>query len=290
MISNYESELGYPPFNFMSIDKPEITHKYNFIPLTEGGIKNKIYYKQLIILRDQFILFYEYYKDRIQRFTEYYYKLKEDLYKQDKSSQNIKSSVIQNLYYENLQNLLVENLVINKEDKFIRAIKDGDNKIIYLDWLSIEDSILHSRFNDYFEDGLLAATRERMNGILTKDIIYGINKYSKEFMSYLYDTNFSISHYNSYTEILYESNQDINELNFYTLNNKLLGSINYTYDDNRRLVHEEWYDRGNKLRHFTCTYELGAGKYRVTERDGDGNIVYQDIINSLDEEKFIKRK
>ena len=109
-------------------------------------------------------------------------------------------------------------------------------------------------------------------------------------MSYLYDTNFSISHYNSYTEILYESNQDINELNFYTLNNKLLGSINYTYDDNRRLVHEEWYDRGNKLRHFTCTYELGAGKYRVTERDGDGNIVYQDIINSLDEEKFIKRK
>tara|TARA_Y100000590_G_scaffold466316_1_gene641263 strand:- start:1226 stop:2155 length:930 start_codon:yes stop_codon:yes gene_type:complete len=290
LISKYESKLGHPPFKFTSINKPEIIHNYSFIPLTEGGVENKIFYKQSIILRDQFIQFYKYYKDRIKRLTEYFYDLKESLYMQDNNAEDIEDSEVQNLYYENLQNLLVENLVVNEEDKFVRAIKNEDNKIIYLDWLSVEDSILHSRFNDYFEDGLLAATRERQNGVLIKDVIYGLNQYSKDFMSYIYDTSFSISNYNSYTEILYAINQDINELNFYTLNNKLLGSIIYTYDENRRLIDEVWFDRDSKLRHFTCTYELGAGKYRVTERDGDGNIIYQDIVNSLDEEKFIKRK
>ena len=90
--------------------------------------------------------------------------------------------------------------------------------------------------------------------------------------------------------MIYSKDQDIKKLNFYTLNNKLLGSIIYTYDNNKRLVDEVWSNHRIMLRHFTCTYELGKGKYRVTEKDSSGNIIFQDIVNSLDEEKFIKRK
>ena len=289
-ISVYEEKLNYSPFHFTSINRPQIDQSYIYQPLTDHGIDNQIYYKEAIIQRDQYILLYEFYKDKVNMLTEYLYKLRSDLLGTELDLYNINDSKTQTLYYENLQNLLIENLSLNNKEKHIRTIKDSENKVIYIDWISIEDSIFHTRFYDYFKDGLVAATRERENGNLIKDIIYGENKYSKKFFDYIYKINFNMANYNHYTEVFYSKHQDIEKLNFYTLNNKLLGSIIYTYDSNKRLVDEVWLDHRIMLRHFTCSYELGKGKYRVTEKDSSGNIIFQDIVNSLDEEKFIKRK
>ena len=45
------------------------------------------------------------------------------------------------------------------------------------------NDVISSKDFEYFKDNLLAAIRERENGILIREILYGNNKYSKDFIN-----------------------------------------------------------------------------------------------------------
>ena len=47
--------------------------------------------------------------------------------------------------------------------------------------------VIFSKDFEYFEDNLLAGIRERENGILIKEILYGSNKYSEKFYDFIFD-------------------------------------------------------------------------------------------------------
>ena len=143
------------------------------------------------------------------------------------------------------------------------------------------NEVMVSKDFEYFQDDLLAAIRERKNGIIIKEILFGNNKYSKNFYDFIFNSSFQTLNYDNFTEVYYQLNNKISHIVFFTFNSVKIGSIEYKYDTSDRLIDERWY-KGERLliREFNCFYEPGEGSYRVIEKNGYGEIVYQDIVNS----------
>ena len=151
--------------------------------------------------------------------------------------------------------------------------------------------IIFSQDFEYFNDGLLAGIRERRDGVLTKEILYGSNKYSDEFYNFIFDSSFQPLNYDNFTEVYYGLNNQISYLGFFTFNSVQIGSIEYEYDRLDRLINEKWY-KGEELliREFGCFYNPGEGNYRVIEKNKYGEIVFQEIINSKNTHIKIEEK
>ena len=128
---------------------------------------------------------------------------------------------------------------------------------------------------------MLAGIRERENGVLIKETLYGSNKYSEQFYDFIFDSSFQPLNYDNFTEVFYGLNNQISHILFFTFNSVEIGSIKYIYDALNRLSQENWY-KGERLliREFSCFYNLGQGDYRVVEKNQYGEIVFQDIVNS----------
>ena len=90
------------------------------------------------------------------------------------------------------------------------------------------------------------------------------------------------------TEINYDSDMNIEKINFLKLNGEKIGSIEYIYNVNKRLTNEVW-RKGSMdsiIREFVCYYEQLNGNFRIIEKDKNGKIVYQDIVSSIQNQQF----
>ena len=179
--------------------------------------------------------------------------------------------------------MLSENLIKKTKLSFLNTVTDNSGNIISIiniENINGEDIILSKDF-EYFNDELLAGIRERENGILVREILYGGNKYSKDFYDFIFDSSFQPLNYDNFTEVYYELNNQISHILFFTFDSIPIGSIEYEYDVLNRLINERWY-RGERLliREFNCFYNPGEGDYRIIEKNQNGEIVFQDIVNS----------
>ena len=92
------------------------------------------------------------------------------------------------------------------------------------------------------------------------------------------------------TEVNFNSESNIESINFLKLNGNKIGSINYIFDEKGHLINEIW-RKGSMdsiVREFVCSYEEADGGYRIIEKDKYGRIVFQDIVSSLSDVKFNK--
>ena len=288
----YETKLNKDHFQFHS-SPPQFSYRYRPLPLDQTGIDNDVYYKEAAILKSQYLQLYNFYKSSIEKYKDYLFSLREDhFYENPLSLEKVyfDDNEFEELFYENIQNLLKEELLFKDDDhsEFMKVFRDLDDRVLSLNWFTNSDSLIRSRDYEYFENGLLAAMRERVGGIIVKETLYGQNIHSQNFYKFIFSSGFLPSHYDHMTEIVYNSTSNIEYIYFLKLNGDKIGSINYYYDKNNHLVNEVW-KKGpmeSIVREFICYYEEANGSYRIIEKDKNGRIVFQDIVSSHTDEKF----
>ena len=129
-----------------------------------------------------------------------------------------------------------------------------------------------------------------MGGVIIQETLYGQNEYSRKFYEFIFSAGFLPSHYDHMTEVHFDSESNIESINFLKLNGNKIGSINYIFDEKGHLINEIW-RKGRMdsiVREFVCSYEEADGGYRIIEKDKYGRIVFQDVVSSLSDEKFKK--
>ena len=283
MISSYERNLSKIPY-IIKHDLPSFDYDYKYVKFSDKAVINKVFYKQASTLKKQYIQTYDSRIRKIELLSDYLLALREEYIVRRTKLQNIKyEEKLEENFYFTLQDMLSNNLIDKTKISFLSTVTDNNGNIISTINLqeSIDGDIIISKDFEYFNDGLLAAIRERSNGILVKEILYGSNRYSDEFYNFIFDVSFQPLNYDNFTEIYYELNNQISHIVFFTFSSIEIGSIEYKYDTLDRLISEKWY-KGERLliREFNCFYNPGKGNYRIIEKNKYGEIVFQDIVNS----------
>ena len=293
-IYDYENKLDKDHFSFSSIP-PQFSYQYRPLPLDQLGIDNDIFYKEAATLKSQYIQRYKFYKSSIDQYKNYLFELREAHFYNDPNVGELvifQDDEFEELFYENVQKLLRERLIFEEDKslKFMKVFRDLDNKVLSMNWFTNSDSLIRSRDFEYFDSGLLATIRERVGGIITQETLYGQNSYSKKFYEFIFSAGFLPSHYDHMTEVNFDSESNIESINFLKLNGDKIGSIDYIFDDKGYLINEIWRKgRMNSIvREFVCSYEEPNGGFRIIEKDKYGRIVFQDIVSNLSDEKFKK--
>ena len=283
LIHSYEVQLSKTHY-ITSQDLPIFDYKYQYVKFSDKAIINKVFYKQASILKKQYIDIYDSKIRTIDFLADYLLALREEyiIARTRLKTINYEES-LENKFYFTLQDMLSENLIKKTKLSFLNTVTDNSGNIISIiniENINGEDIILSKDF-EYFNDELLAGIRERENGILVREILYGGNKYSKDFYDFIFDSSFQPLNYDNFTEVYYELNNQISHILFFTFDSIPIGSIEYEYDVLNRLINERWY-RGERLliREFNCFYNPGEGDYRIIEKNQNGEIVFQDIVNS----------
>jgi len=288
----YEEKLDKDHFQFHSI-YPEFSYRYRPLPLDEAGIENDIFYKEAVILKSQYLQRYKFYKSSIDRYKNYLFTLREEHFYNNPHIGKIvifQDNEFEELFYQNVQSLLREKLNLKNDQafEFMKVFRNSENKVISMNWFTNSDSLIRSRDFDYFNNGLLAAIRERVSGKIVQETLYGQNEYARKFYKFIFSAGFLPSHYDHMTEINFNSESLVESINFMKLNGNKIGSINYIFDKKGHLLNEVWRkgSMNSIVREFVCYREEADGSYRIVEKDKYGRIVFQDIVSSLTDEKF----
>ena len=293
LINSYEEKLSKNHYT-VNHEYPIFNYEYEYIKFSDKAIINKVFYKQANVLKEQYLEIYKSQKRKIELMSDYLLALREEYVV--KRTQLVKMEYEENLenrFYSTVYDMLSSNLISEAKLTFLNTITDNNGNIISIiniENIDGEDIILSKDF-EYFNDGLLSGIRERKNGFLTKEILYGGNKYSKEFYDFVFESSFQPLNYDNFTEIYYKLNAEISDIVFFTFDGIEIGSIEYDYDALDRLVNERWY-KGERflIREFNCFYTPGEGDYRIIEKNKFGEIVFQDIVNSKNEHIKIEGK
>ncbi len=288
----YEEKLGKDHFQFHSIP-PEFHYRYRPLPLDQPGIDNDLFYKEAVTLKSQYIQRYKFYKSSIEQYKNYLFTLREvHFYNNPHVGELVifHDDEFEELFYTNVQALLREKLIFqdDKSLEFMKVFRNSDNKVLSMNWFTNSDSLIRSRDFEYFNNGLLASVRERVEGRVVQETLYGQNEHSRKFYGFIFSAGFLPSHYDHMTEVNFNPESIIESINFLTLNGNKIGSIEYFFDGKGHLINEVW-RKGSMdsiVREFVCSYEEGDGSYRIVEKDKFGRIVFQDIVSSLTDEKF----
>lgn len=293
LIKSYESELLLDNY-IVNYNMPTPAYSYKYIKFSDKGVVNKVFYKQANILKGQYIDIYNAGVRKIELLSDYLLSLREDYLVNKTGLINFgKKENLENKFYFTLHDILSSNLIEKSNLNPLNTIVDKHGNTISI--IQIENignkEIFFSKDFEYFGDNLLAAIREKKDGNVTREILYGNNKYSQKFYDFIFDSSFETLNYDNFTEVYYQLNDKISYIDFFTFDGVKIGSIEYKYDYLNRLIDEKWY-QGERLlvREFNCFYKEGEGSYRVIEKNKYGEIVFQDIVNSKNEHIKIEGK
>ena len=291
LIKSYEEKLSKVHY-IINYDPPVFNYQYQYVKFSDKAVVNKVFYKQANILKKQYVETYDSKIREIELLSDYLLALREEYIILRTKLQTIKyEEGLENKFYFTLQDMLSNNLIEKTKLSFLTTVTDNKGNIISS--INIHkmngNEVIFSKDFEYFKDGLLAGIRERRDGILIKEILYGSNKYSEEFYDFIFDSSFQPLNYDNFTEVYYKLNDQISYIVFFTFNGIEIGSIEYEYDVLDRLINETWY-KGEQflIREFNCFYTPGEGDYRVVEKNKYGEIVFQDIVNSKNRHIKIK--
>ena len=200
-------------------------------------------------------------------------------------------------YFNNDRDFLGDKPMLASERNNIKNIRVYYNEArqpILKEWINTQCQPNKREIFSYDKEGkLLSRANLKKNNKPDKVITYGDSEpWGIEFRKYFYNDNVNISYIDQRSEFQMSAGNQIEQINFFTVDNRHYGSISFTYDRLGFLTNEIWVKEPEIqiIRRFKYQYDIMAQVKQIWEYDRTGNLISHQALQQAPADELYKKQ
>ena len=199
-------------------------------------------------------------------------------------------------YFHNNRDFLGDKGMLSsdrKGEEHIQVSYNEKKQAILKEWIDQYGQAKKREIFSYDNEGrLFSRAILKKNEKPDKIITYGsIEPWGLEFRKYLYDDNIKISFENQRSEFQMSSINQVEKIEFYTIDNQFYGSISFSYDRLGFVNNEIWVKEPENhiIRRFKYQYDIMAEVKKIWEYDQNGSLISNQVLKQAPADELYKR-
>ena len=199
-------------------------------------------------------------------------------------------------YFNNDRDFLGDKPMLASERNTVKHIRVSYNEAkqpILKEWINTQGQPDKREIFSYDKEGkLLSRAILKKNNKPDKVITYGDSEpWGIEFRKYFYNDNVNIPYVDQRSEFQMSPENQIEQINFFTVDNRHYGSIAFAYDRLGFVTNEIWIKEPENqiVRRFKYQYDIMAQVKQIWEYDRTGNLISHQALQQAPADELYKK-
>ena len=199
-------------------------------------------------------------------------------------------------YFNNDRDFLGDKPMLASERNTVKHIRVSYNEAkqpILKEWINTQGQPDKREIFSYDKEGkLLSRAILKKNNKPDKVITYGDSEpWGIEFRKYFYNDNVNIPYVDQRSEFQMSAENQIEQINFFSVDNRHYGSIAFAYDRLGFVTNEIWIKEPENqiVRRFKYQYDIIAQVKQIWEYDRTGNLISHQALKQAPEDELYKK-
>jgi len=199
-------------------------------------------------------------------------------------------------YFNNDRDFLGDKPMLASERNTVKHIRVSYNEAkqpILKEWINTQGQPDKREIFSYDKEGkLLSRAILKKNNKPDKVITYGDSEpWGIEFRKYFYNDNVNIPYVDQRSEFQMSAENQIERINFFTVDNRHYGSIAFAYDRLGFVTNEIWIKEPENqiVRRFKYQYDIMAQVKQIWEYDRTGNLISHQALQQAPADELYKK-
>ena len=199
-------------------------------------------------------------------------------------------------YFSNDRDFLGDKPMLASERNAVKHIRVSYNEAkqpILKEWINTQGQPHKREIFSYDKEGkLLSRAILKNNNKPDKVITYGDSEpWGIEFRKYFYNDNVNIPYVDQRSEFQMSAENQIEQINFFTVDNRHYGSIAFAYDRLGFVTNEIWIKEPENqiVRRFKYQYDIIAQVKQIWEYDRTGNLISHQALKQAPADELYKK-
>ena len=201
-----------------------------------------------------------------------------------------------NKYFNNDRDFLGDIPMLAGDRRGVKHIRVSYNEAkqpILKEWMNTQGQPDKREIFSYDKEGkLLSRAILKNNNKPDKMITYGDSEpWGIEFRKYFYNDNVNIPYVDQRSEFQMSAGNQIEQINFFTVDNRHYGSIAFAYDRLGFVTNEIWIKEPENqiVRRFKYQYDIIAQVKQIWEYDRTGNLISHQALKQAPADELYKK-
>ena len=199
-------------------------------------------------------------------------------------------------YFNNDRDFLGDKPMLASERNTVKHIRVSYNETkqpILKEWINTQGQPDKREIFSYDKEGkLLSRAILKKTNKSDKVITYGDSEpWGIEFRKYFYNDNVNIPYVDQRSEFQMSAENQIEQINFFTVDNRHYGSIAFAYDRLGFVTNEIWIKEPENqiVRRFKYQYDIMAQVKQIWEYDRTGNLISHQALQQAPADELYKK-
>ena len=199
-------------------------------------------------------------------------------------------------YFNNDRDFLGDKPMLASERNTVKHIRVSYNEAkqpILKEWINTQGQPDKREIFSYDKEGkLLSRAILKKNNKPDKVITYGDSEpWGIEFRKYFYNDNVNIPYVDQRSEFQMSAENQIEQINFFSVDNRHYGSIAFAYDRLGFVTNEIWIKEPENqiVRRFKYQYDIIAQVKQIWEYDRTGNLISHQALQQAPADELYKK-
>ena len=199
-------------------------------------------------------------------------------------------------YFNNDRDFLGDKPMLASERSAVKHIRVSYNEAkqpILKEWINTQGQPHKREIFSYDKEGkLLSRAILKKNNKPDKVTTYGDSEpWGIEFRKYFYNDNVNIPYVDQRSEFQMSGENQIEQINFFTVDNRHYGSIAFAYDRLGFVTNEIWIKEPENqiVRRFKYQYDIIAQVKQIWEYDRTGNLISHQALQQAPADELYKK-
>ena len=199
-------------------------------------------------------------------------------------------------YFNNDRDFLGDKPMLASERNTVKHIRVSYNETkqpILKEWINTQGQPDKREIFSYDKEGkLLSRAILKKNNKPDKVITYGDSEpWGIEFRKYFYNDNVNIPYVDQRSEFQMSAENQIEQINFFSVDNRHYGSIAFAYDRLGFVTNEIWIKEPENqiVRRFKYQYDIIAQVKQIWEYDRTGNLISHQALKQAPADELYKK-